>query len=400
MTEEKQQPQQETPPKVFDEEEQVISLLDLVLTLVRGRKTIGWSIGIFLVLGLCNAIFSPHEYTATAKLIREEAEQGSASVSGLAALRGLGISLGGGTTGLTEETYPDILQSREVFLAILHSRYYFGDLDTNMTLADWYRRPPGVFGLLIEGLKTITIDLPGIILRKIKGAEAGQSISSATSGSDFPTREELEAIEKLSKKVSVSIDRKSGVMGISVATHNPQLSMQVVNTFIHHLAERVRTLYSKKARENLEFIQDRFREAKVDLETVEDKLAQFLDRNQDIRTAALRTEQERLQRQVTFQSQLYGELQTHLMQSEIELQRNQPVITLLEAPVPPHRRSAPRRKLIVLMSLFLGTMVGVGLVALKSLTKGMSDDAETLIKLAEIKRVLRPKVFVRWKRRS
>jgi len=57
-----------------------------------------------------------------------------------------------------------------------------------------------------------------------------------------------------------------------------------------------------------------------------------MDRNRDIQTARLRTEVERLQRQVTIKMELYRELQTQLMQAEIELQHIQPVITLVEAP--------------------------------------------------------------------
>jgi len=57
-------------------------------------------------------------FTAKVKLIREIESEGSRGlVGGLAALRGLGISIGGSTAGLTPDAFPQITTSREDRLA-------------------------------------------------------------------------------------------------------------------------------------------------------------------------------------------------------------------------------------------------------------------------------------------
>ena len=388
MTDVKQQSQQETPPKVFDEEEQAISLLDLVLTLVRGRKTIGWTIGIFLVLGLCIAIFSPTKYTATAKVIRESASQEVGGLSGLAALRGFGINIGGGASGLTEENYPEILRSRELLLAVVNSPFYFNDLDTSMSLVDYQTRHPGLPKILIKSLRAVTIDLPGNILRWIQGVDSVAAVPKGVSGMVGLTWDEYESIKFLNSIFSVDVDRTSGMMTISTTTRDPLLSAQIVVTLIHNLRLRVQDLYTEKARENLEFIQARFNEVRVDLEEAEGDLARFLDANQNPQTARLRFEVERLQRQVDVKTDLYRELQTQMMQAEIELQHEQPVITVVEAPVPPLEKSAPKRKLIVVLSLMLGLFAGVGLAYMGQFINNLRGDKSQEQSLEEIKATL------------
>jgi uncharacterized protein involved in exopolysaccharide biosynthesis len=114
-------------------------------------------------------------------------------------------------------------------------------------------------------------------------------------------------------------------------------------------------------RERLEFVEGRFEEAEQELETAEERLAQFLERNQNPTTATLQFRRDRLQRQVTFKEQLYSELQSQLTQTRLDLQRRQPVVTVVEKPVPPVEKSAPSRTLIVIMVSILGGVIGVGI---------------------------------------
>ncbi len=101
-------------PVPYGETEESISLLDILLVLTRRRKVIGWTIAVSLVLGLTLAIFSPTKYTATAKVIRESAGQEVGGLSGLAALRGFGLNIGGGASSVAASltTIPFIISYR------------------------------------------------------------------------------------------------------------------------------------------------------------------------------------------------------------------------------------------------------------------------------------------------
>ena len=234
----------------------------------------------------------------------------------------------------------------------------------------------------------MTIDLPGNILRMVRGVDSVDEVPEEVSGIVGLTWDEYESIKFLNSIFSVNVARSSGMMTISTTTRDPFLSAQIIVTLIDNLRLRVQDLYTEKARENLEFIGARFEEAGVDLEEAEGNLARFLDANRDPQTARLRVEVERLQRQVTIKTELYRELQTQLMQSEIELQHKQPVITVVEAPVPPLERSAPKRKLIMVLRLMLGLFAGVGLAYIGQFINNLGGDKSQEESLEEIKATL------------
>ena len=141
-----------------------ISFLKIALGLVHHRQVVLAITGVFVVLGLLKALMSPSLYTATALVVREVVSGNiSPGLSGRTDFSGLGISLGDRTGGVTPETYPDILRSREVLLAVAKSPFFIEDLDMTMKLIEYYNRPPGPFRRFLRGLKSVTIGLPKTI---------------------------------------------------------------------------------------------------------------------------------------------------------------------------------------------------------------------------------------------
>jgi uncharacterized protein involved in exopolysaccharide biosynthesis len=186
-------------------------------------------------------------------------------------------------------------------------------------------------------------------------------------------------------------------MSIFVTAGSPMLAAEMADSFLQHLSVRVSTIRTEKARRNLAFIEKEFAEAGRELRTAEEQLAAFMDRNQGISSERLRTEQERLRRQVQFKSDLYSELQTQLTQAQIELQRSEPIVTVVEKPVPPMQRSAPHRTLIVLLSIILGGFIGIGGAFVTSFFDSSGKDDEKEKKLSEIKTSFIPR---RWQQQA
>ena len=357
-----------------------ISLLDIFVVLARQKKIILRTVGVFAAVGLFFAIFSSTEYTSSATVIREVGDGTSSTSSSLAALRGLGISVGGASTGLTAETYPAIVMSREVRLAVVRDTFQFANLGEQKTFVEYVNRKANFFSLV----KEYTIGLPDKIIGAISSAPDPSSLSLSLRTA-FPTEEEEEAIEVLSDLVRTSEDITSGLMTISVVTNDRVLSAQLAQNFVDQLVIRVRSVFTEKARQNLSFIKDRFREAEAELSKADSALAQFEDRNVGVTSARLESDRQRRQREVTFKSQLYSDLQTQLMQAEIEVHRAEPVITLIERPVASLKPSGPRRISTILLALILGGLVGTGLAFVQTAIENYEYSRETQEKLKEIR---------------
>jgi uncharacterized protein involved in exopolysaccharide biosynthesis len=370
-----------------------VSLLDFLLVLARQKTLIVRTVLLFGLLGTAYAILTPEEYTSTAKVVREAQTDGGISLPGgisPGALSGLGISLGGGGSGgLTPAAFPDVLQGRKVQMAVVRDTFQFPDAERPMTFVEYVNRPPGVLGLALK----YTLKLPWTLKDAFGDLISNSPVPAGTTEAGDPvmlSEEEDEALEAIEEMVATAINDETGLMRISVTAGGPHLASDIAQSFIRHLTRRVREIQTKKVRERLTFVEERFQDAEAELEQAETRLAQFSERNQNPTTATLQFERDRLQRQVRFKEQLYSDLQSQLTQTRLDLQRRQPVVTVVEEPAPPADRSAPLRTLIVLASLIVGGVVAIGIAFAKAYYEEQRDE-ETREKLREVRESLVPR---------
>lgn len=371
-------------------QEERTTLVDFLFVFVRRRRVIGGVVFAFLVASGLFVLLSTSEYESKARVIREVPEEApSLGGGGLSALQGLGIGgLGGlGGSGLTADAYPVIAESREVRLAVVQDTFYFPSIDRTTTYVDFVEQSSS--SLLSRLVREVDTLFGG-------GTEGRKPVRDASGELIYPTQEEEKAIERIRSSVTTTVDQQTGIMSLSVRMGDPVLASNMVESFIEALRRRVRVLRTKKKRQNLEFVKQRFAEAKKELQQAEQRLAQFIDRNQNISTAGLRTERDRLERQVRFKSELYSSLQAQVTQARIQVQKSEPVTTVVEEPVPPIEASGPHPVLIVVLSAFLGFFFGVAGVYVHHLLLNQSYSEERLEKIEEIKSILVPDRFGKW----
>jgi uncharacterized protein involved in exopolysaccharide biosynthesis len=261
-----------------------------------------------------------------------------------------------------------------------------------MTFVDYVNRPPGPVGQVLN----YTLWLPWTLKDALGSAISGRPVPAGTTEAGeplIPSEEEDEALEAIGDMITASVGQETGLMTISVTAGGRQLASELAKSFLEHFTTRVREIRTEKVRERLQFVEGRFQEAEQELETAEDQLAQFLERNQNPTTATLQFRRDRLRRQVSFKEQLYSELQSQLTQTRLDLQRRQPVVTAVEEPVPPTNRSSPKRTLIVFLSFVLGGIIGVVGAFFKSFFENMEEDPEGKRKVKEIRERIVPNRF-------
>ncbi len=372
---------------------QEASLLDLLLIVARNRKLIITTTLCCAALALMLALFSASKYTSSAKVIREvETDNSMRNLGGLSLLSGIGLNLGGSSTGLTPDAYPDVLSSREVRLAVVRDTFHFRDIDQTLTFTEYANRVNWK-----TYVKRFTIGLPGTIIKAIRPPVDRTEVNTGVTQA-YPTVEEEEAIKYISELIGTAIDQETGLMIIASTTHDPFLSRDITQRFVEHLVERIETIRTQKAKRDLNFIKQRYEVARDSLVSTENSLAFFNDRNTNPQSARLRTQQARLQRQVTFKSELFSDLQAQLTQAEIDLQRSRPVITLLEKPVPPIKASGPRRLMLIAVGIVVGLILGVGLALVTSVLQNLRAKQEEEAKLDEIATAFSPASLLKFVR--
>ena len=95
-----------------------------------------------------------------------------------------------------------------------------------------------------------------------------------------------DARAKLDENTSVSEDRKSGIISISVTDHNPQRAAALANAYVDELNSLVAELSTSSAHRERVFLEERLKVAKQDLDDAANQLAQFSSKNNtlDIQT--------------------------------------------------------------------------------------------------------------------
>jgi len=382
-----------------------VYLVDLLLTLSRGRGLIVLAVLGFGLLGVLYAALTPSEYTATARVVREAGDESGGLPSGLSSVQGLGLNLeGGGTTGLTPASYPEIATSREVRLAVARDTFYFPSTGRRTTFVDHVNRPPGPLDLVLR----YTLWLPWTVKSALGDLGGGAAPAPVEAGSTdaviYPTDAEERAIAALEKKISASVAESGalegggGLMTIATTASDPTLSTRLNERVIDHLRTRVREIRTETTRENLTFIEKRFEEAQQELDTAEDRLARFLEQNRSVLTGGnepqLEFRRERLRREVRFKEQLYSQLQERVTQTRLQLQRERPVVTIAEQPTPPTTASAPNWTFTIILSLVLGGLFGVAAAFVRAAVRRQGDEEETQQKMREVRTSLRPSGIV------
>jgi len=89
----------------------------------------------------------------------------------------------------------------------------------------------------------------------------------------------MDARRRLDENTSISEDRKSGIISISVTDHNPQRAAALANAYVDELNSLAAELSTSSAHRERVFLEERLKVAKRDLDEAANQLAQFSSKN-------------------------------------------------------------------------------------------------------------------------
>jgi uncharacterized protein involved in exopolysaccharide biosynthesis len=95
----------------------------------------------------------------------------------------------------------------------------------------------------------------------------------------YGTRLVVDARTKLDENTSISEDRKSGIITISVTDHSPQRAAALANAYVDELNSLVAELSTSSAHRERVFLEERLKVAKQDLDQAVNEFAQFSSKN-------------------------------------------------------------------------------------------------------------------------
>lgn len=364
-----------------ENKEEGIELFELLNIIKIKKRIVFISIGVAFVFALLFIILTPKEYKTQMSLLAESNTKGSTAgllgqlggLTGgnLGSLMGLDLSGSSGTEALTPDLYPNIVKSTTFLMEILEESIIEPESQKKMTVAEYlsdYTRPS------VSGI-------PGYILNLIKSSD--EEDFNFRKGADQPLKLSLKQeglVEALSGIIEVDVIKSGGgltggeskIINVSIEIQDPYLSAVLAELVVTNLKQYIINYNTGKAKNDLEFIEARYLDAREKYYKTQNALAQFDDSNINVILASVGTKRQRLETENSLAAGLYNGLAQKLEQSKIIVQDRTPVFTVIEPAKIPLRKSKPKSSLILISLLFMGGFVGVSIVLGQEFIKSYS----------------------------
>ena len=350
-------------------EEQEIDLVELIQRMWINRGLIIKTTLICMVLGFLVAIFSSNVFTASCDVVPQiSSKSGSSQMKSLAALAGININQSQDVKALSPYVYENIMNSTAFRKELMQTMIDTEKVDHPISFYEYCTseelNKPSVFDYVLK----YTIGLPGVILSAIRGEQPepdyGNVGDNSKSSIQTLSKEEYSCIKELSGCVGITLDDKNGYVTITVNMPEALAAAQMAQATVTLLQKYITEFKIEKVQSNLDFVQERYDEAKRNFEDIQARRAKFRDANLNTSRYSARTELEKLDAEYTLAMNLYGELATQLEQAKINVKETTPMLTIINPVTVPFKKSKPQRAMILMAFTFLGVVAGRGCVLL------------------------------------
>ncbi|MEG1289697.1 MAG: Wzz/FepE/Etk N-terminal domain-containing protein [Bacteroidales bacterium] len=345
--------------------EQEIDLIEVAKRLWTKRKFILKVTGAFMILGLLVAVFSAKEYTAGCLVVPQTGSKSAGgSLSGLAAMAGISLGNAGEGETLSPKVYSKVLNNIDLQKELMNTPINFEGYEQPITLLDYYTKEEYQKFSLMGAIMKYTVGLPGVILGAIRGEQVEKPVPANCSGKQLSafTKDEQACTKVLRSRYSLTINDKDGYVSISANMPEPLAAAQIAQQLQDLLQKYVTEFKIQKAQANYNFVKQRYDEAKIVYEAKQEEYAKFQDANRTLSSALSRIKEEQIKSEYSIANSLFSELSKQLVQSEIKVKEDTPILTVVEPVVVPREKSKPKRPMILVMFTFLGGFLGCGLV--------------------------------------
>lgn len=333
--------------KNFSSQEE-IDLLELALKVWGERKFVLKACGYAVLIGLVIAFSIPREYTANAMIAPELSDnKTTGGLSSLAAMAGFNLNATSTADAIYPDLYPDIVTSTPFITGLFNVQVKDLDEEVDTTLYCYlneHQRVPWWTLITSAPFKAL-----GWVISLFTEEEKEDAILDPF----HLTKEEADIAKELSERITVSVDKKTGVTTLSVTMQDARISACLTDTVVRRLQDYITEYRTTKARQDFQFQEKLFERKKKEYEKAQENYAKFADANKNIILLSYRAEQERLENEMRLAYQVYTSVAQLLQMAEAKVQEITPVYTIIEPATIPIKASKPRKTLMLLGIVFL-----------------------------------------------
>lgn len=275
-----------------------------------------------ILFAIAHVFFIAHPvYVTTAKLLPTGEDNSLSNIQGLASQFGYTLPMQSASNLSFSDIYPEIVKSRQLIGVVLEKKFNTRKYGQNQLLKN----------ILSRQYRLDKYDVDERFKR---------------------------ASEILQDNIKVSKARLTSIVTLEVGAIEPDFAVDLTNAIINESDKLQRQFKTHQVSDKRSFIQDRIKDVKKDLESAQEDLKEFREKNRQVQySPALLLEEERLTTEMDVKKEIFSTLKQQFELAKIEEVEEGATVQILDKPVAPYEQSSPK----VILSIFLSFFIGFGL---------------------------------------
>jgi uncharacterized protein involved in exopolysaccharide biosynthesis len=311
------------------------------------------------VIGVILAFATPKIYKSTVILAPEESGSSfSGSLSSLAAMVGMNMKIGQTGDALYPEIYPDLMESTGFVVGMFPVKV------TKSKTGETY----AYFDYLQKHQKKAFYEYPQDWLTSLREMISNDDQPKPDHKVDpkHLTKKEYEIVKAINGKMDCSVDKKTNVITIVVEDQDPLIAATVADSAQMHLQRTITDYRTKKARNDMEYMQKLYDEAHREYAKARQKYAAFGDSYQNLKMQSYVLKGDELENEMQLKYTIYQQVVEQLQLAKAKVQERTPAFTIVQEATVPVKHSSQPKIVTLIIWMLLGFLLRAGMLAWKN----------------------------------
>ena len=326
--------------------------LRLIFNKIREQKRLFYiSLPITFVLSCILILCVPRYYTTNTMLAPEMgSDMGGGTLGTLASSFGINLAQTQSADAISPLLYPDLMRDNAFVTNLFDVKVVSADGEINTTYHDYlkkYQKQPW-WSKAISGIKKIFIS------KKDKDSKS----NGKKEFDPYQLSESQNGIaEAIRNNVSLSVDKKTGVITLSVKAQDALICKTMADSIKSRLQTFITDYRTNKARIDLEYYTKLTQDAKNDYETARRNYSHYADANTDVILESYKATQTDMENEMQLKYNTYTTLMAQYQAAKAKVQERTPAFTVIKGANVPIKPAGPKRMFFVICMCFLATII-------------------------------------------
>ncbi len=324
-----------------------INIIEVIRLLIADKKKICIYSGVAGVIGVLLAFGTPKIYKSTVILAPEESGSGfSGSISSLASMVGMNMKIGQTGDALYPEIYPELMGSTNFVVGLFPVKVTKSKTHETYSYMEYIQNH--------QKLAVTDYPIALITMIKEKFSEDDNPGPNHIINPRHLTKKEDEVARAIKGNIDCSVDKKTNVISIVVKDQDPEIAATIADSVQVHLQQAITDYRTKKARIDLEYMQELFVEAKQQYTKARQIYASYCDANSKIALQSVQSKIDDLENEMQLKYNIYQQVVEQLQLAKAKVQERTPAFTIVQNATVPIKHSSRPKVVTLIIWMFLG----------------------------------------------